>query len=368
MGRTNPRRYPWNNGNRAFDRALGRRPATQRRHLWRDIARLDRFGPGEVRGQVFLVVVTEDGRNGRLASELVLNGQSANQIGPGGYTDSNTKLGSKFLGHDDGIAIVRSHNFINLIQFHDCRNEIIGHALNAVCAGFISGRQGRRFGRFKRMDFHVGMRVTQRPANAHDGAACTDPSDEGIRRAPHRCQLAENFRASGRLMSIAVLAIGKLAGQEHIVARFGERLGRGDGAQETALFAADQMQLRAERAEQAFAFFAHPVRHIDPHRMLQRTAERGHGDTGIAARRFGNHIPRLQRAARIAAAQDVQRHAVLDAAGQVVVLSLRIDDPALALPAQMDGQQRRAPNHPRQRCQTGLFAKLNRFQARKRHV
>ncbi len=96
------------------------------------------------------------------------------------------------------------------------------------------------------------------------------------------------------------------------------------------------------------ALARHPVRHVDAHRVPERAADGREGDAGVAAGGLGNHVAGRDFAACVGALQDVQRHAVLDAAGEVVGLVLGVDALLAAAITTVDFEQRRGADQARQ--------------------
>jgi hypothetical protein len=80
--------------------------------------------------------------------------------------------------------------------------------------------------------------------------------------------------------------------------------------------------------------------------MTQRTADRREGDARVATGRLGDHVAGRDLSAGIGALQDVQRHPVLDAAGEVVRLVFGVDAVIAAAKPAVDLEQRRATDQP----------------------
>lgn len=100
----------------------------------------------------------------------------------------------------------------------------------------------------------------------------------------------------------------------------GKLLAHGDGAEKAAFLTGYQPNFGAKAFHQADAFHAHPVGHVDDHRMPQSGTHGGKGNAGIAAGGLRDRNARPDSAFGIRLAQDMQRHAVLDAAGEIVML------------------------------------------------
>jgi len=147
----------------------------------------------------------------------------------------------------------------------------------------------------------------------------------------------------------AVVVVVELARQEGAGVALRELLGQRDAAEEAAFVAADQAHGGAEAADQVLALLAHPVRHEDRHRVAQRAADRGEGDAGVAAGGLGDRRAGRECHPRVRAGEDVQRHAVLDAAGVVQVLGLGVDRARAAAEGDVDGDYRGVADQVRER-------------------
>ena len=140
-------------------------------------------------------------------------------------------------------------------------------------------------------------------------------------------------------MRLDVGLVGKLAGQKDVGPAGGEFLGHADAAQEAALLAADRDDLRAQALDHQYPLAAHPVGHEDRDRMAEGAADGGERDAGVAAGGLGDLVAGLDSAVLVCPPQDVQRHAVLDAAGEVEILGLGVDDAIRAAVTVVDSQQ-----------------------------
>ena len=87
--------------------------------------------------------------------------------------------------------------------------------------------------------------------------------------------------------------------------------------------------------------------------MAERAAERGEGDSGIAAGRLHDGIAGLQIPALGRLSQDVEGHAVLDAPGHVQLLALGVDDTAPPAITQLRSQHRGIADQPAEAPQPG---------------
>src|SRR5262249_23773590 len=146
---------------------------------------------------------------------------------------------------------------------------------------------------------------------------------------------------TGRLfVRLDICAVGKLAWKKDVLFPPGEFLGHLDTADESALFSTDRDDFGSKAANQRDAFLTHPVRHEDDHRMTKRPAYRRERDAGVAAGRFHDRVARSNLFLEIGLLENVKGHSVLDAAGQVQVLSLCINYSSLAPERELDAQQR----------------------------
>ncbi len=110
------------------------------------------FRPEEVRAEVFLVIVREDGDDDGVRTEFVLSLHGADEVAPGGDPHPQPHLRRHLLRGDDGIAVTHADDRIQEPQVDDGGNEFVGDALDAVFPDFVARRQRRRFQRFERVD------------------------------------------------------------------------------------------------------------------------------------------------------------------------------------------------------------------------
>jgi hypothetical protein len=75
--------------------------------------------------------------------------------------------------------------------------------------------------------------------------------------------------------------------------------------------------------------------------VFRAAASAADRDPGIAAGRLEDRRPRIQQAGFRTLPEDVQRHAILDAAGHVQVLGLGVQSPPLTPVGEIDYQERR---------------------------
>src|SRR5699024_1878709 len=126
----------------------------------------------------------------------------------------------------------------------------------------------------------------------------------------------------------------------------GEFLSEPDAPEESALLAADRNDGRAETRDQFLPLPAHPVGHEDRDRMPQRTSDRGKRDPGIAARRLDDRVAGREAAVTVGPLDNVERHPVLDAPGQIHLLGFRVDRSDLAATLVIDTEEWRVPDEP----------------------
>ena len=174
------------------------------------------------------------------------------------------------------------------------------------------------------------------------------------RRRPWACgprvrELRGDLRARGFVVRLHIGGVVELLRPEHVAGFAREFVGHADGAEEPAQFRGDRDHRGAEALDDQHALARHPVRHVDAHRVAERAADGRERDAGVAAGGLGDHVAGRDFAARIGALQDVQRHAVLDAAREVVGLVLGVDAVLVAAVAAVDFEQRRAADEARQR-------------------
>ena len=103
-----------------------------------------------------------------------------------------------------------------------------------------------------------------------------------------------------------------------------------------------------EAPDQVDAFAAHPVGHEYVDRVTERPTQRGERDAGVAARGLGDRCSASERSGLVAAHEDVEGHAILDAAREVQVLGLRVDASSDAAVGKVDAEQRRVADKMRQ--------------------
>ena len=142
-------------------------------------------------------------------------------------------------------------------------------------------------------------------------------------------------------MGFGVVLVGELPGQEGPRRAGGQLFGQADAAQEAAFLGADQADVRAQAADQVDPLRAHPVGHEDGHGMAKGPADRGKGDSGVSAGGLDDQAAGGQGPALVGLAQDVEGHAVLDAARHVQVFGFGVKDPPLSAEGEFDLHERR---------------------------
>jgi hypothetical protein len=83
--------------------------------------------------------------------------------------------------------------------------------------------------------------------------------------------------------------------------------------------------VRAEEMQQALAFFGRVLRHHASQRIALQLRDHRERDAGVAARRLEQLATRLELARRLCCFDHRLRDAVLDRAGRVLALELRVD-------------------------------------------
>jgi hypothetical protein len=143
-------------------------------------------------------------------------------------------------------------------------------------------------------------------------------------------------------VGLHVRGVVELLRPEHMPGLTCEFVGHANGAEESAELGGHRDHGGAEALDDQHALARHPVGHVDAHGMAECATDGRERNAGVATGGLGDRIARSDLAAGVGALQDVQRHAVLDAAGEVVRLMLGVH--ALLAPAvpTVDLQQRRA--------------------------
>jgi hypothetical protein len=75
--------------------------------------------------------------------------------------------------------------------------------------------------------------------------------------------------------------------------------------------------------------------------MPEGASHGGKRNPGVATGRFDDRITRSNAPLLVGAPQNVERHPILDAPGQVEMLALRMDDAAATVKSELDREQRR---------------------------
>ena len=249
---------------------------------------------------------------------------------------------------------------VQLVEVDDGRHELVGDALDAVVANLAARGQGRRLGRLQRMHADRGLLRLQVASDAHHRAARAYTRDERVRTHPLSLQLQPDLGTGAGEVGIDVGLVGKLVRQEGARVGVLHRIGPGDGPEKAAIGFADEHDRRAEAGDQRNPLAAHPVGHEHRHRVSQRPADGGKRDPGVAARRFGNGVARRDGAGLVGALQDMQRHAVLDAAGQVEWLVLGVNGARRAVDQERQREQRRVADQPSHGVEVAGEARVER--------
>src|SRR5437899_9858310 len=137
--------------------------------------------------------------------------------------------------------------------------------------------------------------------------------------------LSANLGTSRRFVCFDIGIIRKLARQENAGMTGRKLLRHSDTSKETALLFADRNDVSAVASNQIPALMAHPIGHENGYRMAQHGADGGKGYTRIPARGFRDHTAGMYFPLFVGLLEDVQRHAVLDAARHVQLFGLGVD-------------------------------------------
>ncbi len=128
-------------------------------------------------------------------------------------------------------------------------------------------------------------------------------------------------------------------GQKHSAVLVSERIGHLDAAQEPALIVADERNIGPVALHQGNSFLAHPFGHKHVNRVTECTADRRERNSCVAACCFGNDIAFSNGPVTVRRGQDMERHSVLDAAGEIEMFSLNEDRPTLTIKVKMYREQ-----------------------------
>ena len=89
----------------------------------------------------------------------------------------------ELLRHQNRVAVGDGHDFVELVELDDGWNELVRDALDAMLSGLVSGRQGRRLGRFQRMHVDGSIARFEIATCAHHRAPGPNAGDK--RRRHH---------------------------------------------------------------------------------------------------------------------------------------------------------------------------------------
>ena len=283
-----------------------------------------------------------------LGAELLLDAQGADEVGARRDADGQAVLRQQ-LRHQDGVAVVGLHDAVELVEVDDRRDELVRDALDAVVPDLVAGRQRRRLGGLERMharptacfDFRkrpTPMTVPPVPTPATNAS--------GVRRCPCSCS-----QISG---PVPVTCASTLASFENWCGR---------NVRGLAVLQASARAMLPRKPPSALLTSTTDAPKLEISAMRSLLIQSGMKIvTGWPSARpmAANEMPVLPLVASaigspgcdqpglVGALQDVQRHAVLDAAGQVELLVLGVDRPRLAVDAQRERQQRRVADQPPQ--------------------
>jgi hypothetical protein len=151
-----------------------------------------------------------------------------------------------------------------------------------------------------------------------------------------------------------VVRVGELPWKEGAFVLCRQHFGTLDAADEPPLLASHKVDLGPETSDEIDAFGAHPIGHEDCDRMSQRPSDSGERNAGVAARCLDDEVARRKQTPLMAAAYDVQGHAVFDAAGHVEIFGLAIEDALLSVEAKLHNQHGRIAYQARETIQAAF--------------
>ena len=157
---------------------------------------------------------------------------------------------------------------------------------------------------------------------------------------PRKLQLPPDLGTGRQVVGLDVVLVGELAGKERCP-------GALPRAPRTCVMlprkppcsAADEVDGRPEAPDEIDPLGAHPVGHEDRHGVAEGTADGRKRDARVAARGFDDPAAGTERPAPVGLAEDVEGHAVLDAARHVQVFRFGVDRPFPAPEHEIDRQQ-----------------------------
>jgi hypothetical protein len=299
-----------------------------------------RFLAQEIGGQVFLIVIGEDGDHNGVRTKLLLHFYGSQKVAARGNTNGKAQICGQLLSHQDRIAVRDANDFVQGRKMHDGRDELVGYSLDAVRAHFAACRESGRFGRLDRVNPDAGVPGAKESSNPHHRSAGANAGHEGIRSKTCGLELGADLGTRGGFMRFHVGVIGELAGQENARLAGGKFLRHANAAEKSALLFTDQDNPGTVAANQILAFAAHPVRHENRHRMTQSGADGGKGNAGVAAGGFRDDVAGMDLILRVSLPENVQGHAVLDAAGHVQLFGLGVNRTLETEVAEVDAQER----------------------------
>ena len=214
------------------------------------------------------------------------------------------------------------------------------------------GRERGRFRRFHGKNASGEILLLQVSAYSHDCAAGANSGDESVGCQSFRFELQVKFGAGGLGVCFDIGGVGKLSRQEDIFVFHRHFFRHPNAAEESALLLGHWNDVRTQAMDQVHALAAHPVGHEDGHGVSQRPAYRRKSDAGVSAGGFGDGVSRVQPALGVSPADDVQRHPVLDAAGEVHLLAFGKDGALAARYFVFDSEQRRVADQSFESAET----------------
>jgi hypothetical protein len=145
---------------------------------------------------------------------------------------------------------------------------------------------------------------------------------------------------------LGVRLVGELRRQEDARVGGGELLRHPHAPDKASLLVAHRHHPGAKAGNQVTPLVTHPVGHEDRHRVTERPTDGSKRDPAVPAAGLRDRVPGRESPGAVGLLEDVQRHPVLDAAGEVQGFELRKDRSRCAAPLVMDREQRRVPDQP----------------------
>ena len=139
--------------------------------------------------------------------------------------------------------------------------------LDAMPADLVPGGQGGRVGGFQWVERDRLALAPEEPAGSHDGSAGSHAGNQRIRLEAVVFELPPDLGTGAGFVGEDVVQVLELARQESRGGGLRVGLRPLDAAEEASLVLADEVDVRAEGADQGQPLAAHPLRHEDRHRV-----------------------------------------------------------------------------------------------------